>query len=322
MLSLFMLALAPPPIPVHPPKQRPDVVEEVDIQLPELPRAGPTCLPPGIARGATIVAVGAYEGGLPVRPVATFEGSEVHSIRLSAAASGPPLILVLSAYEPVLWDLRAIPAGRLRAAIVYGYDDPSVFGAGRAVVRLNASSHQAGGCGDSIIAYKGGRELERLNDRAKAILAHPIDRFLGSYTQRLVTIDGPRALAAAPPDPRRALGGKAYRTANEAEGRFGFARLLKSGAIRRATASDIARLQRVLTKRSATGHLAGVSAGLSGPTYVVIRPIRVPDGMYGGYSVNFLVARGVPWPVDNGSHNRYWSLDTGDCKNVACDGGE
>ena len=320
MLSLFMLALVQPqPAPTM---AVPRLTPAIRVDPRPAPGLDQRCFPPGIARGAKIVAVGSYRGGLPVRPAATFDGSEVNAVRLTAAPTGAPLVLVLSAYDPVLWDVRGIPASRLRALVVYGYDDPAVLGAGHAILRVSASSHRVPYCGEPVHAFSGGRDLDRLDAQVNAIFGRSIDRFLGSYTQRSVAIDGPPGRAGSIADPRRAVGGQAYRTGAQAEGRFGLARLILDGSIRKAAPADIVRLQRALTRRSPTGRLARVQADLSGPTYVVLRPIRVPDGMYGGFSANFLVSPGLPWPADHGSHNRYWSLKDGACRGVSCEPSE
>ena len=51
-------------------------------------------------------------------------------------------------------------------------------------------------------------------------------------------------------------------------------------------------------------------------TYVVMRPITVPAGMFGGHSGAFIVMPGVPAPVDRGSHNRYYFLADATCRGI------
>lgn len=287
------------------------------------PATASTCFKSGTARGARIVAVGAYEGGLPTADTATHDGHVVKAVVVSAAKAGPPLVLVLTAYDPILWDLRQVPQGRLRAVYVTGYHAQSVLGAGRAVLRNNSDRKAAGACGDRIYAYQGGANLEALDRSTQTMFGFGIGRFLGAYTQRYVAIDGP--------PPRRplsiALAGAAgrdrYKIGRQVDGPLGLARLLAAGAIRRATRADVARIDAILTAQSPTGRLAPVRAEIYlSEAYVLRRPINVPTGMYGGHSATFLVPRGMDWPSDPGSHNTYWSLHTAQCRGAGCNRGD
>src|SRR5206468_335827 len=121
------VVLPPPP----PPQQQLEPVRFGGAKIVHVDSGGQseTCLSPAVARGARIVAVGTYEGGLPTAGIATDEGHQVKAVAIGAARSGPPLVLILSAYDPVIWDLRRVPNERIRAVYVSGYHVQSVAGA-------------------------------------------------------------------------------------------------------------------------------------------------------------------------------------------------
>lgn len=277
------------------------------------------CLPEGVADGAQVVAVGAYEGGSPLSFVADDHGHRVTAISLSAARKGKPLVFVLTAYDPVIWDLRAVPRKRLRALYVTGHHRQAVVGASQRPLRFNTSTDPAPACGDSVHAYKGGKSLDELDKSVQRITGRRIDRFIGDYTLGAVTIDG----TSTPADTRTITLSmlvlpEPFGRGETAGGDYGVARLLASGAIRIATDADIEALNRTLTRASPTGHLAPVRASIYRPAYLVLRPVVIPGGMFGGNSANFLIAPGVPSPADPGSHNTYWRLDTGECRGSGC----
>jgi hypothetical protein len=278
-----------------------------------------SCISQEVARGAEIVAIGAYEGGLPLSKLATHEGNSVKGIAVSSAANGGPLVLVLTAYDPVVWDVSAVSKRRLRAVIVSGYHAQAVVGAGGTPVRITSVYQPNPACGDANFAYKGGSNLDQLDASVRERFGRGIGRFKGSYTLKGVAVDGQPIAAPAAVPLAGAIGASAYSTGMTLDGPLGLQRLQAKGFIRRATRADADKLGAILTAKSKTGHLAPVRPYLeAGETYVVLRPIEVPTGMYGGNSATFLLPSGVPFPNDPGSHNTYWSMETAECRGPGC----
>ena len=274
-----------------------------------------------MATGAQIVAVGTYQGGLLLDGQVDRKGHEIRSVALHASPKGRPLFLVLSAYDPVVWDLRGVPKQRLRAVHVSGYHVQSVRGAGDRPVQITTYPTTDSACGSSYTyAYRGGPKLERLDRSIRRLAGRGIDRFTGDYAHKRVALDGPsvRPRPPLPPPPRtRVLTGR--QGSAPGEGEAGLRALLAQGAIRKATHADVAALNRALTRRSPTGHLAPVRAAVYlSDAYVILRPITVPTDMHGAHSAYFLIPGGVPMPSDPGSHNSYWVIATGECRGVSC----
>lgn len=282
---------------------------------------GEPCLARSVARGASIVAVGTYEGGLPTDILATDQGHVVRAVSIAAARSGPPLVLVMSAYDPVVWDLRRVPKSRIRAVFVSGYHVQSVAGSQGRPVRITTYVEPNPRCGPPRYAYKGGAQLDALNAAVRDMLGRGIDRFTGGYALKNVALDRialPRQ-TLPPVSAARATGGSGYKVGRAVDGRFGLGRLIAQGAVRKATLADVAILNRILTRNSQTGRLAPVHAPVYlDETFVVLRRIAIPSGMFGANSATFLIPRGVPFPSDPGSHNAYWSLVTGECRGAVC----
>ncbi len=308
----------PRPTPTPPPFKSPG---PPPIVKPEATPTG-TCLPPGVAKEARIVALGTYEGAGTTSLSMADSNHDVGSVAVAAASSGPPLVLVLSSYEATIWGLSGVPAHRLRAVFASGYYSQGITGVSpRVPIGFAAFRSRGGECGRATYAYEGGANLEKLAATVEIVTGRRIDAFQGRYRSGGFHIDG--GTEPAPPvtiDPSRirsstAIGIDALRPRES-----GIRQLMAEGALRPADTADIAKLTLVLTRASPTGYLAPVRPERlrSGATYVVQSAVIMPRGMYGAHSRSFIVPAGVPMPVDPGSHNTYYRLDTGACTGPAC----
>ena len=140
--------------------------------------------------GARIIALGAYEGGIATRFTIADESQPVGSIRISADSDGPPVVLVLTGYSPILWDLRAVPRTRLRAVLVFSHHRHAVAGLEEAVPIHFASRNDSDRPGAGIHAHEGGEMLDRLAATVTAFTGRPIDAFHGGYAPETFRLDG------------------------------------------------------------------------------------------------------------------------------------
>lgn len=123
-----------------------------------------------LARNASIESIGVYEAGNAPRVAGA--GGRAGSVQVRVRRSSKPIILVLSAYEPVNWMLTVEPGANLVAVLTAGYHSGQVFGAGRA--RLQEVGR--------LYAYKrGGAEYNALNSEVQRMTGKPIDSFQGRY---------------------------------------------------------------------------------------------------------------------------------------------
>lgn len=123
-----------------------------------------------LARNASVEAIGVYEAGNAVR-VAGIAGRS-GSVQVRVRRASKPIVLVLSAYEPVNWMLTVEPGANLVAVLTAGYHPGQVFGAGRARLQEVGRLH----------AYKrGGAEYSALNAEVQRMTGKSIDSFQGRY---------------------------------------------------------------------------------------------------------------------------------------------
>jgi hypothetical protein len=265
------------------------------------------CLAEDGIRGAQVVGLGAYEGGAPVELSFVAEGHEVRRIAVQANNHGKPLLLVLTAYDPVMWDFAGFPMERLRGVLVYGYSEQAVANLDPTVpIRFVTQAMGATACGTAVYPYKQSAQLQQLRQQVRKVLGVPLQAFYGSYSPDAIQADG---ASFKPLAPSRLDKAKLKTSAPTQEGGLlpgepGLRQLLDRGDIRAARPDDVAEWHR----RSGEKH--GPATGYS---FVVLRKTELPRGMYGAQSRDFIIPNGVPLPSDPGSHNQYFLLKDGSC---------
>lgn len=140
-------------------------------------QAGSPLLP--YVRDAQVEGVGIYE---PVERVA--QPGQSHSlgrVAVTVRRSPQPMVLVLTSYEPVQWQLKLEPGARLGAVLLGGYHDSNVQGAGEArVLRIGR-----------LYAYQQeGPEFAALQREVTRWVGRPISLFQNGYRGNSFTVGG------------------------------------------------------------------------------------------------------------------------------------
>lgn len=130
-------------------------------------------------RDAQVEGIGIYEPA--ERTAQPGQSRSAGRVTVTVRRSAQPLVLVLTSYEPVQWQLRLEPGARLGAVLVGGYYDSTVQGAGEARV-LKIGSHyayQQDSAGFAALQ----REVARWAGR-------PISLFQGNYRGSSFSVGG------------------------------------------------------------------------------------------------------------------------------------
>ena len=123
-----------------------------------------------LARDAQVEAVGVYQGGTGA--TRTTGGRKTGNVEVRIRRSAKPMVLVLSSYEPVRWELISEPGARLAAVLVSGYYPSQVVGAGSARIIMAGNAY----------AYKlGSPEYNNLNQETIKWTGKSIGVFQGRY---------------------------------------------------------------------------------------------------------------------------------------------
>lgn len=159
--------------------------------------SGDTCLPASIAQGRDIVVLAAGRGGGGNVPFAIGETGEPATLVSVTGGGGRDVVLILSGGSPVLWDIRGVARGRVKAVLAHGSSAQAVIGATEGVQtefldgrsRTVAMMGGSGGCMPLMRAA----DLGELRSTQKAIAMRfgtAPSRLYASSSPAVLDIDG------------------------------------------------------------------------------------------------------------------------------------
>lgn len=168
-----------------------------DSDMPPPPAPSGPCMPPELTAGTEIVMLGMYGGTSVTSPYRLDERRQQAQVVAVAGGEGMPVILILSAYEPTIWDLSQLPAGRIRAVYANGFYPQAVSGLAESVPIIFRTA-QVVGPGDTgppdpcprLYWPYGPKVASWAAARVRAAFGDHAIRFYGSYAPFSFDIDG------------------------------------------------------------------------------------------------------------------------------------
>ncbi len=276
-----------------------------------------------LAGDTPVAAFGAYEGRQMTRTIIGKTPHETYIVPVTGPRAGPRRVLWLSAYEAVIWDFSLAPTNRIDAVVLSGYYDQAVMNLPAKIPVRFSSRSSEGPCGQIGYAYKGGPGLEKAALQFQQATSLAMGSFAGTYAVGALRLDAVLTPLAEVPQVRPGAIRSATTVATDtvAPREAGIAQLIAEGKLRPATRADVDWWNAAATARLETGRLASYRSEYlsANASYVVLKPMRIPRGMYGAHSSGFLIMPGVPDPVDPGSHNTYYRMADGTCRGTSPD---
>lgn len=136
-----------------------------------------------VSEEARIIAYGAYEGGVASQlELVGNRGHDTTEVAVRLETSGGPVVLVLTAYDPVVWVLDPAVVSDIRGIIVMGYHSQGVANAPDDIpIVMSTYVDRADGCGVYAYAYKENSEFNRLDASVRRMTGRGIESFEGKY---------------------------------------------------------------------------------------------------------------------------------------------
>ena len=293
--------------------------------LPESPAAVPaSCRLGDLPSDFTVQAVGVYEGSIDTDVRLSASGHETKSVDVVVNMPEKNVVLVLMAYDPVLWQVKRTSGSRIAAVIVGGYHAQAVVGIERSVPLLISTNDGRKDCAESFYAYEAGPALLRADALVKKLTGREIEHLWSSYRLSTVPIGDPV------PANVRLVSADDYKPEDYTNlprfpsGQKGIEKLIELGLLRRATDADV---NTWVEKASAQYRRFNPTLSVSKPfgaqgVYTVLGKMRYPEGLYGGHSVAFLIPAGVPTPEGHPGHSAIYYLGNGNCSGPGCRDGQ
>ncbi len=281
------------------------------------------CPIPKLDSSTHLAVVGVYEGNRQSPLEFEDESHATNMVDIFVPAGAQDTFLVLTAYDPVLWNISMRAPGVVRGVLVMGYHPQAVANLD-SDIPVYFSTYEDGGesnCGKPMYAYKGGPELLALNERLGTVLGKEIDRFQGNYTGERFVV-GVKAGVQVGADwlaqdvrIQDVVASRAMKPVSLLSGKAGIEQLVREGALRRATTADI---QAWVTKASAPYQSLQPGSTVEhymmvGSTYVALKTFTLPKDLFGGNSVSIIIPEGIAEPKIGQTHSTVYFMEDGTC---------
>ena len=265
-------------------------------------------LPPGVV----VHAVGTYRGPTDLPDVQLDQsGNRVGRAEVVVNVPEKPVVLVLTAYDPTVWRVGRTPQTKIAGVIVSGYHAQALVGVDKNTPHA-ISTYENKGNFRYFYAYKASPELLRMNDTVKRLVGREIERFVNRPVRGVFYVGDP------PPEGAPVSHSDDLRVENFVDkkqrpaGQKGLEQLVQQGALRAATPADIEawvdkaseKYKRFNPDLRLEDHRMRV-----GRTFVVLKELTLPDGLFGAHSRAFIVPDGIPIPGGPAGHNEFYLMD-------------
>tara|TARA_R110002072_G_scaffold1901_4_gene15782 strand:+ start:2879 stop:5569 length:2691 start_codon:yes stop_codon:yes gene_type:complete len=259
-------------------------------------------------------AVGTYKGLGLVN--VTFESTSrnIREAEVVVNRPGKSTLLVLMAYDPVVWKVKRTSGSKVIGVIAGGYYAQQVIGLGNTTPILHANHKIKTDC-PSIYAYKAGRKLDKAEKNIEKILGKKITKFITKPKDEIFIVGEGEQFKENQLVYKVEVKDSQYDIPSIPKGMAGLRLLEKQGKLKMATPEDIDAWVEAASKKYKSkgkdlkvGHYMHV-----GSTYVIKKELFLPDDLHGGNSVSFIIPKGIPKPHGPPGHNKFYFMDGGFC---------
>lgn len=219
-----------------------------------------------------------------------------------------PVILLLSAYGPTIWNVHWTPGTQIVGVFATGYHRQAVAGLPPDVPRLISTRDNKHPCGSLTFSVERATELGRVNPAARLLFGVPVTTLYKPNSEGWVFMGdalGKNARLITSPHTTPA---SFFDKAAPLAGRAALEEAVAQGLLRRATKADSdAWIAATEAPPLDVPPVAGQKAQRQGlplhNAYAVLKPFTFPAGLYGANSAVFVVIKGGPRPTGNPGHS-------------------
>jgi hypothetical protein len=262
------------------------------VNLPPKLNVPNTCVFSDLPEGFVVRGVGSYAGSTRVWTQID-ETDKTTGIDVHVTETGAPILLVLSAHDPVLWSVHVSAQSRVVGALVTGYHRQAVRGLPD-TIPLAVSTLRGRECAFYAYAHDANEDLAKLMKLVQASTNKRLETFQTASKARDFVI-GPGAGTKGIPlsSTRRARGDDPLWRPHR--GHPALDAMVTEGTLRRPSQQEIDAWVDGATDARGFGHLGVKVSHRMAPnrTYIVDRPVTLPTDLAPGYGIALLVAADV-----------------------------
>ncbi|MBA4109781.1 MAG: hypothetical protein C0487_09325 [Leptothrix sp. (in: Bacteria)] len=282
------------------------------------------CNFPGLALPEKFkVFVGGGYSGRPTGFQIDQSGHEATQMDVTVHSPDEPVVLMLGAYEPTIWNLKWTADTHIVAVLVSGYHRQAIAGLAGGIPALNASYDNQSACG---FFYVSENDLDKVNPVSRRLFGRPADLvFLaknGAVSIGNGVPVGMKLLTSETTPPA-----SFYDKTAPLAGPAGLKDALSKGLLRKASTADAEAWANAVAVSAAKPDRPAVAgegrANKPRPpsvsdAYVVLKAFTYPSGLWGGNSCTFFVPKGVPRPKGNPGHSNVYDFNKVNCQGPLC----
>lgn len=283
----------------------------------------PTCMYSDLKLPAdfAVYAAGAYSG----RAISfQIDQSGHEGTQIDVAANSPkkPVVLLLGAYEPTIWNIGWSENTKILAVLVSGYHKQVVAGLEKTVPLLVSTYDNRGPCGYFYVTPD---NLGPLNPLSKRLFGRAVDMVFPAQNGKVVV--GDPVSSDTKFVTSRDVTPESFRDKlAPVAGPAGLEDAVNKGLLRKATVADAEAWSDAVLRNTPQRDIPPVAGqGIPKPpkprmhnAYVVLKPFVYPSGLYGGNSATFLIPKGVQRPTGNPGHSAVYDFNTLTCQGALC----
>lgn len=267
----------------------------------------------------SIFAAGAYSGRKLDYQI-DFSGHYATQMDVIVNDTKKPVVLMLGAYEPTIWDISWTENSNIIAVLLSGHYKQVVTGLKKETPVLISTHENKGKCGFFYVSPK---RLSALNPVARKLFSRNVDKvYLAKKGEILIG----EAVPANAKLLRSSLTKPVHYRQTELSGIPGLEQAVSKGILRKATIVDANTWVEEIMQNKPPMDIPPVAGqGIIKPrrplllnAYVVLKPFAYPEGLYGGNSAVFFIPKGVPLPNGNSGHSSIYDFNTLSCTGSLC----
>jgi hypothetical protein len=263
----------------------------------------------------SVFAAGAYSGR-EISFQIDQSGHTATQIDVAVNSSKKPVVLMLGAYEPTVWNIGWSKDTKIFAVLVSGYHRQVVAGLPSHVPLVIRYHDDKSNCGDRF--YVSQDQLEKLNPISQKEFGRPVDMVYIVKNGNVVVGDpitaGTKLITSSENPPE-----SYYDRSAPLAGEAGLQDAINKGILRRATDADAEAWAKAVVAKLDVPPVSGGDVLKSYKpaiydAYVILKPFTYPSGLYGADSADFFLAKGVPKPKGEPGHSTLYDFNTLTCE--------
>ena len=262
-----------------------------------------------------VFAAGAYSGKSKDFQIDQ-SGHQATQIDVAVNYEAKPVVLMLGAYEPTIWNIGWTQNTNIVAVFASGYHRQALVGLKESVPFLISTYDNKGICGSGYITSENPAAFDALArklfnrpvetvfpaNNGAVVIGSPIKsntRFLTSSSKTIESIIDESAPLAGP---------------------AGLKDAVAKGLLRPAVKDDIQAWIDAFTAKTETRSSETATKQFNVPSnsYVVLQPFTFPSGLYGGNMAAFFIPKGTAVPTGNPGHSTIFDFNTLTCTGPLC----